>query len=240
LVRHDETQLPFLSDIGTDAAPPHNAAPLPTVEISALCDLNTPIVILEPMFEPGNVSALELIVLNHLVHRLQPKKCFEIGTFDGRSTLNICANAATGARVYTLDLPSEAIDETTHHIEAAERKFIEKESSGARFAGTPYARQIEQIYGDSAQFDFSPFAETVDFVFVDASHSKPNVLSDARSAMQLLRKDEHGKASGMVLFHDYGEWEGVTEALEELAATEQPFQNLRHIQSTSFACLDLT
>src|SRR5712691_2855619 len=41
----------------------------------------------------GNVSIYELLVLVELLQVHRPLACFEIGTFDGRTTLNMAANA---------------------------------------------------------------------------------------------------------------------------------------------------
>ncbi len=74
----------------------------------------------------------------------------------------------------------------------------------------------------------------MDFVFIDASHTYEYVLSDSRAALKLLRR---GGGTKVILWHDYGEWEGVTRALDELAAGEPTFRGLRRIAGTSLACL---
>jgi hypothetical protein len=220
--------------------PRHGAQPLPSVPLDSIGDPAMPITILEPGARPGNVSPLELIVLVRIVRWLAPAASFEIGTFDGRTTLNIAANMPSDGMVATLDLPRAQIDGTRFAVERDERNFIDKERSGARFAGTVFEPRIQQVYGDSASYDFSRFRGRFDFVFVDASHAKANVLSDARTAVSLLHVGPGGAPRGFVLFHDYGSWEGVTAALEELAAGGAPFSGLRAIAGTSFAFLDLT
>lgn len=71
-----------------------------------------------------------------------------------------------------------------------------------------------------------------DFVFVDGSHTYEYVMSDSEKALGLLPND-----GGVVLWHDYGEWPGVTRALNELQAGDQRFAGLRHIEGTSLALL---
>ncbi|MBM3526100.1 MAG: class I SAM-dependent methyltransferase [Alphaproteobacteria bacterium] len=219
--------------------PQFGPRPLRSAPLESIGDPAQPIAVLEPAFRPGNVTALELIVLVRIVRWLKPMASFEIGTFDGRTTLNIAANMPPDGGVVTLDLPRTQIDSTRFAVERDERNFIDKVGSGARFLSSPYASRIRQVYGDSASYDFSPFHRRFDFVFVDASHAKANVLSDARTAMSLLRTSVDGSSRGFVLFHDYGGWEGVTAALEELAAAGPPFSTLRAIAGTSFAFLDL-
>ncbi len=142
--------------------------------------------ILEPNLVDGNVS-YELAVINLVVSSLAPKALFEIGTFDGRTTLNMAANSPDDAVVYTLDLPGPELQNTTYTLEAIEKKFVEKPASGSRFGKRPEAAKIRQLYGDSAKFDFSACFDKIDLVFVDASHAYEYVLNDSRVALKLLR-----------------------------------------------------
>lgn len=214
-----------------DAAPAPTTR-LPTVSCAEICDLTRPIVVLEPDFADGNVSVFELIVIDHLVRRLAPKVCFEIGTFDGRTTLNIAANVDDDAVIHTLDLPAAGKDATAFALSEGEAKYVDKPVSGARFLGTQFAARIRRHLGDSATFDFAPFAGTVDLVFVDASHAYDYVKKDTETAFRLLRD---GK--GCILWHDYGVWEGVTRALEEGLAGDPRLGGLRHVAGTSLAYL---
>lgn len=91
--------------------------------------------------------------------------------------------------------------------------------------------RVKQLFGDSADFDFSPYE--VDFVFVDGSHAYEYVMSDSRRALAMLRNGR-----GLVLWHDYGEWEGVTRALNELHERDVAFAGLRHVDGTTLAMLE--
>lgn len=191
--------------------------------------------VIEPAVANGNVSIFELLAIVLLVRTRQPRTLFEIGTFDGRTTLNLAANISSEARIHTLDLPSTGLDQTRFKVEAIEKEFIDKPVSGSRFLGRPEASKITQHYGDSAKFDFAPYIGQMDFVFVDASHAYEYVLNDSRIAFKLLRP---GK--GIILWHDYNQpewWPGVIRALDELYAGSPEFSRLRQIEGTSFACL---
>lgn len=124
----------------------------------------------------GNMSGPDLSVLDRLVRHYDPRVLFEIGTFDGRTTLNLAAHASPQARVYTLDLPPTAEDTTALPLSVHDCKYIDKPESGARFRGTDVASKIVQLYGDSATFDYGPYWRAVDFVLVDGSHSYYYVL----------------------------------------------------------------
>lgn len=201
---------------------------LPVVGPDELTRDGTPVRLfgLEP--RDGNVSLLELTILARLVREHQPRAIFEIGTFDGRTTLNLAANAGDDTVVETLDLPRNA--PTAYALAAADYQFVDKASSGARLAGTPYEKRVTQLYGDSATFDFAP--HRADFVFIDGSHAYEYVVSDSMRALELL-----GGAPGVLVWHDYGAWEGVTRGLDELAATDARFRDMRWVRGTSLVVL---
>lgn len=179
----------------------------------------------------GGVSFLELLVLSALVSKSRPRAIFEIGTFEGRTTLNLAINAPQ-SQVYTLDLPPSQVDATALPIEQGERSCIEKPASGARFVGAPAADRIVQLFGDSATFDFGPYEGEMDFVFVDGSHADAYVLNDTEIALRLLRRGR-----GVILWHDYGSWPGVARVLDQLYRSRPEFQGLRHVEGTTLACL---
>lgn len=203
-------------------------AELPAAAISDLVPAQTPVVLHEPVGRDGNVTLLELLILAQLVASRQSEAVFEIGTFDGRTTLNFAAN--TRGRVFTLDLPAAQVDATSLPLDPADASYISKPASGERFVGTPEAQRIIQLFGDSATFDFSPWHGGIDFVFIDGAHSKEYVISDTQRALRLLRP-----AGGIIAWHDYDSvWSGVTEALHEIAREGLP---LRRIPGTSLAIL---
>jgi hypothetical protein len=205
---------------------------IPKVRSSELLVCGEGVRIMEPRTVDGNVTPLELIIIDQLIRRYRPERLFEIGTFDGRTTLNMAANTSDHARVYTLDLPRAGLHATKLEIVPWESSYIDKEAPGARFMRTEYRSRITQLYGDSARFDFSPFVNQMDFVFVDGSHSYAYVLNDSKHALELLRNK-----CGVILWHDYDAWEGVTDALNELYKEKPEFKRLKHIEGTTLVCL---
>jgi predicted O-methyltransferase YrrM len=205
---------------------------LPSVSVEALTDDDALIQLRRPISLDGNVNLLEMLTLVKLARRHGCRRLMEVGTFDGRTALNLAANTPPDAQVFTLDLPQAGLGDAQLPLAANEQHYIKKDVSGARYQGTDCAGKIVQLYGDSATFDFSPYFGTMDFVFIDASHSYEYVLSDSRVARKLL-----GPGGGVLLWHDYGFWEGVTRALDELAGQEADFRGLQQIAGTSLACL---
>jgi len=114
-----------------------------------------------------------------------------------------------------------------------DKKFIGKVETGFRFREKEGSRKITQLSGDSAKFDFSPYARSMDFIFVDGSHAYEYILKDSESALKIA------KPSAVILWHDYAaSWPGVTRALNELyQKKDNEFQNLKHINGTSLVYL---
>ena len=177
----------------------------------------------------GNVHLGELAVLAQAAAAIPTGTVVvEIGTFDGRTTLNVAINAAAQASVFTLDLPTE--EHALYALVPGERQYVDKPQPGARFRGAgpswqAAARRITQLLGDSATFDWSPYEGRAGLVFVDGSHAYDYVRRDSQTALRLVAK------GGLVLWHDYGRWEGVSRALDELEAERR--LGLRHIAGTS-------
>jgi hypothetical protein len=188
-----------------------------------------PIRLVETGKADGNVNVAELAILAQAATAIPDGTIVvEIGTFDGRTTLNLAVNTAAQTPVYTLDLPPD--DVATHALAPSERQYVDKPQAGARFraCAPPWqtaARRITQLTGDSATFDWSPYHGRAGLVFVDGSHTYEAVRIDSERAIPLVAK------GGVVLWHDYGRWDGVTRALEELEAERK--LGLRRIRGTS-------
>lgn len=179
--------------------------------------------------ENGNVRISELGILSALA--VDCKDCtniFEIGTFDGRTTLNLAMNSPPRCQVYTLDLPPG--QETKFNMADGEGYIADDQKPGSRYeryrSEFPSSiSKIHQLLGDSATFDYTPYKDTCSLVFVDGSHVYDYAISDTRAAMGIVKK------GGVIIWHDYGIWEGVTRAIEDL--WEREHYDLRNIRGTS-------
>lgn len=211
---------------------------IPSVAMHEVIDESVRFQLRETIATNGNISLLELTTITRLIARYQPRRLFEIGTFDGRTTLNMAANAPSDATTFTLDLPCEQLNATVLEIANDDKKYIDKSSSGSRYKNTDIAKNIHQLFGDSATFDFKSFENSLDFVFVDGSHSYSYVKNDTAIALKLLK---NGK--GIIVWHDYDTdtvWEGVTRALNELYKTDARLAGMRHLQGTTMVYLRIT
>lgn len=207
---------------------------IPIAGLHEIIDPDCAIQLTELPESDGNITLQELAVIAALVRQHAPRTIFEIGTFEGRTTLNMAINSAPETRILTLDLPKAQLDFTKLHITTGDRVFIDKPKSGERFENFESPHKITQLYGDSATFDFSPYFGAIDLVFVDGSHAYDYVRSDTEIALKLLR-DGHGA----ILWHDYTAWVGVTKALNELFQQSPILKNMRSIKGTTLVYLKL-
>jgi len=160
-----------------------------------------------------NMDPLERYCLASLAAVLRPRTIFEIGTYDGTTTL-LLARAAPEASVFTLDLPPESLHdpEIDPHgwMQAA---FAKVGGVGSRFQNAPESSRITQLYGDSRTFDFSEYLGRMDMVLVDGAHVYEVAQSDSENAMRMLTPQ------GIAVWDDYApQWQGVVRAVDEAAA----------------------
>jgi Methyltransferase domain len=188
-----------------------------------------PILLAEIVKNDGNVNLSELAMLALAAAEVPAEsEIIEIGTFDGRTALNLAINAPRSVSVATLDLP--ASQSPALAVEPSERRYIEKPAPGARLRACQQSWQtdagrVTQLRGDSATFDWSPYLRRAGLVFVDGSHTYDYARKDSETALQLVGP------KGMVLWHDYGVWPGVTMAVDELEASRR--LGLVNIRGTS-------
>jgi predicted O-methyltransferase YrrM len=170
-----------------------------------------------PYSVAGGTSDAEAWILAVLAMRAG--RLFELGTCTGKTAYLWARNTPDESRVITLTLPPDG--RTTYSTDSKDDRrsvtFALEESSFSEFlySGTIAEPKVEQLFGDSKTFDFSPWAGTCDVVFVDGSHAYSYVVHDTQKALELVRP------GGLVLWHDYAgprHCPDVFRALNELAA----------------------
>ncbi|MFN3420404.1 MAG: class I SAM-dependent methyltransferase [Armatimonadota bacterium] len=161
------------------------------------------------MHRPGSLPLEELTALAIIFRCLQPKRIVEIGTSEGRTTLNLALNAPPDAEIITVDLPPELTGEHRKYSGPNYRQ-MNIEEPGALFRNHPAASKIKLVFADSTEFDWTPYERSVDFVFIDGAHDYESVRKDTENALKIIRP------GGVIVWHDYGVWKGVTRCLDEL------------------------
>ena len=183
----------------------------------------------------GGVLTLEAMLIQTLIKRVNPDRVFEFGTYMGATTAAIAINTRPDTKIFTLDLPP-----ADHHgsLGAAEKNalfttarteaetpdgFLIKRSTSVGpviLDGMLAADQakVTRLYSDSRTFDYSPYAGTMDFIWIDGGHDYDIVKSDTENSLKLLKS---ANRRAVIAWHDYGNPEclGVTEYLDELSAS---------------------
>lgn len=165
----------------------------------------------------------EAFVLSLITAHLSPRSIFEIGTASGQGTL-LMARQAPEARIDTLDLGRT---EAALGVQEDEPPWSDVESIGEAYTASEHAGRITQHLGDSAAFDFGPFARRVELVFVDGAHTYDYVRSDSENALRML------SPGGVIVWDDCNyQNPGVGRALLELSRSGTP---VHRVHGTRFA-----
>lgn len=192
-------------------------------------DISGKRVILEHVSGQGIETPLDELAYLALITSIKsPKNIFEIGTFRGRTALNFALNSPEKCTVYTLDLPPDKKNSGMIDASKNDKIIIQKSNPNIEYAGKDVEVKIRQIYGDSTEFDFSPYYNRIDIVFIDGAHHYDAVKSDTENALKMV------KPNGMIIWHDfaiYGDYNDVTRAILDCIPSEKIIQ----IDSTSIA-----
>ena len=178
-------------------------------------------------YKQGNVTLYELYTLCSLANFLKPATVFEIGTFDGNTTLHLALNTPEYTIINTLDIPQDELEKTTLKLDSGDAQLIDKKGFriGQRFLNKEASNKIIQHLSDSARFDYSGFTNKVDMFFVDGAHSYEYVEADTKNAFNTI------KDNGIILWHDYSNISDVADYLNELSKSKTIYR----INNTSLA-----
>jgi predicted O-methyltransferase YrrM len=168
-----------------------------------------------------NCTVFELFTLAALTRMVNPSLCLEIGTYDGRSALAIASNCNSQARVITMNLPPDYLKEHPDESEVVDVQLSAKVKSGERWVGRQEARQIEQIFANSLEFDFTSIGRP-QFIFIDGAHDQRTVESDTEKALRVIDRQ-----NGVIVWHDARDY-GVRPVLRRLYGRSFPVCIIEH------------
>jgi len=170
---------------------PANDYLLPEIKLNEIIGFGAPqsICILSSQIERPQDMVLplgDLLSVAAICRHCAPQRVMEIGTFTGETTWTMARNLPEESKILTLDLPPDQIPQ---HFAAY--------AAGSAFSNTPEALKIQQLYGWSQSFDFSPYYGKMDLVFIDGDHSFDAVRNDTEHALKLA------KQRGIIVWDDY-------------------------------------
>lgn len=144
--------------------------------------------------------SMETHFLATLVKELNPQTIFEIGTYNGFTTLHLAVNSSESCRIFTLDLPPNfdaGKAGAMSYDDFLVIKLSQKTINQRFYKKHPLEYKITELYGNSAGFDFSPYFGKMDVVFIDGNHSLQFVKNDSENAFKMI--SEHG----IIVWHDF-------------------------------------
>jgi len=144
----------------------------------------------------GGTDPRELLVLAAVTKLLQPKRVFEIGTFNGCTTATFILNSSPSTEVFTLDLPPDA-GELPGYL-PSDIALVQDRRPETYLQRAGLANRYQQIYCDSMKFDPEPFRNSVELGFIDGAHAEEFVRNDTMKMAVMMAP------RGYVFWHDYG------------------------------------
>lgn len=147
---------------------------------------------------------------------------FEIGTFDGGTTLALADALPPSAAVHTIDLPDDAFSATQ------DPSSFGPSDVGRAFRNAEVRERAEIVQHrcDTKTFDFSPWFGKVDLVLVDGAHDRIHGVADSQTALRLVRP------GGLVFWDDFEPyWHGMIDGIIKTAGAGR----LTKISRTSLA-----
>lgn len=143
----------------------------------------------------------------HIKAELGTVNCvLEIGAFEGRASCWMLENMiADDGKLFVIDTFKGSEEHTELNLNELRTTF------DANVAEAKKETQAVRVYAEPSyealgQLAYKRFIEAFDFIYIDGSHTAPDVLTDACMAFPLL------KSGGVMLFDDYM-WMDIVELL---------------------------
>jgi hypothetical protein len=135
-------------------------------------------------FLSGSSMATDFALLQMLCRRYHVNTYLEIGTWRGESVANV---APFVKAAFTLNLPDETLQKmgmSQAYIDS--HRFYSKNMSN-----------VTHLFGDSATFNWTPYLQNCNLIFIDGDHSTAAVQRDTQTALALRKNND-----AILVWHD--------------------------------------
>ncbi len=177
---------------------------------------------------PGGASDTESWILSVLAKKA--KNIFEFGTCTGKTTYLLAANCPQNGKVTSITLSPDQVIEYQSDSKDSSLSMQDAKNESAftdfLYTNTPEENKINQLFGDSKQFNEEEYIEAFDLIFIDGSHAYSYVISDSEKALKMI------KPGGLILWHDYRGPNDVKDVYKALNGFSKKIK-LHHIPQTS-------
>ena len=156
-----------------------------------------------------SVDIQEIVAICAIARFVDAKSILEIGTFEGNTTLNLALNTSEETIITTVDLPKNWSGKYELSVPLLYNNVNDQNNIGIQFKTfKEFHNKIKQIYGDSAQLDYSKMRVPFDMIFIDGCHHYNYVKRDTENAIEFIRE------SGVIIWHDYGMIEDISKVID--------------------------
>jgi hypothetical protein len=136
-------------------------------------------------FMDGGSLVTDIALLKSVAGQQKDCQYFEIGTWRGESVANV---AKTAKDCFTLNISAEEI-----------RKLgFDELTIGQQDVFSKDLANVKHLKGNSLTFDFGPYKNKMDLVFIDGDHHYDAVKKDTEKAFDLLKDED-----SIIIWHDY-------------------------------------
>lgn len=136
-------------------------------------------------FLDGTSFITDIALLRQLAIKFNAKNYFEIGTWRGESVANV---ASIVENCFTLNISD---------VEMRKSGLNEDYIKLHRFFSDKLSN-VTHLFGNSKDFNFSPYFGKMDLVFVDGNHHYDAVKNDTNIAFNLIKSKD-----SIIVWHDY-------------------------------------
>jgi len=145
--------------------------------------------------DTAHANHVDMLYVCAVARHIRAREIFEFGTYLGRTTYHL-ALSQDAKNVYTLDLnPLE--NHSDKKLGRAVKSVHQLGLQGCFFRNHSGECVVHQLHGDSRTFDYTPYLNLMDFIFIDGGHSYELIQNDTLQAFKML------KPGGVIIWHDF-------------------------------------
>lgn len=168
----------------------------------------------------------DLEIWVHLFHTIMPRRLLEVGCYEGQATtwmIEQCGKFGHSVSMTCVDTWEGSKEIPADAMRGVEERFDANTALAIGHSQVPVTFQKIKQRSSSALPRLLSEGQRFDLIYVDASHTAPDVLSDAVDGFRLLRE------GGAMIFDDYmwyQEQHGQEDALNMPKPAIDAFVNL--------------
>lgn len=174
-----------------------------TQKLFALADLQLPRRVAQIQVPPrrkgSRLTWMESVALLASMRVVHAQRVFEFCTVLGITTLNLALNTPPGGSVLTLGLNGNCSKRANLHPGCIPFTKTHLNMDGMDFVDSEVTDRISALSGNLTSFDFGPWKNSIDLVFIEGGDKLDEVKSVTEKAFSMIAKDK----LTCILWHNY-------------------------------------